>query len=352
MLTTAGTIPASHARGAWAAGIAPLYEAFPDAAGALVRALTFAHRAPFPVPVFITGPAGSGRTVLAQAMAELAGQLEQPAIAHMTLNGIRNAARTGSPLIVDDAGPATSNTTGSIFDQLGGEIHGTANTRLHDPTILVVNGDQEINPIVAGRAVHVTLRRRRSREHLRAAAAEPASAARRLLHSYLSQTVPAVELNTDERFGFDLALNPYPEHERRRGAALYVADEILHALHLERHSLPGTRWLEPDDQIIWAVRAAVRYTLAHGGTLASSAHSDEDWVIGRVDDTHTYLRPGELLQFIRVELNQPTLTTNALTRALARMNLIRTDAAQGGTVPIRLNGSLVRAWRIENELLA
>lgn len=352
MLSTAEPIPAAHARSAWAAGIAPLYAAFPDHAAAIVRAVVFTHLTTLPVPIVITGPTGSGKTTLARAIGELTGELEPTEISPLTLHGIRRAGQRGVPLIVDEAAPADSREKHSMFNQVAGEHRGVANTRLHDPSIIVLTGEQPIDPLIASRLIHIRLRRRRSREPLRAVGAEPASAARRLLHSYLHQTIPAVVLDEDEQFGLKIATNPYLEHDRRRGAAMYVAEEILRAVHLETATTPSTDWLEPDDQVLRALRASIRYAIANGGELATSAHSDASWVIGRVDDDFTYLRPHELLPFLRVELDNPQLTTNALTRTFAKMQLLTTTPARGGTRPIKLNGALISTWPISNGFLA
>jgi energy-coupling factor transporter ATP-binding protein EcfA2 len=352
MLSTAEPIPAAHARSAWAAGIAPLYEAFPDHAAAIVRAVVFTHLTTLPVPIIITGPTGSGKTTLARAIGELTGELEPAEISPLTLHGIRRAGRRGVPLIVDEAARADSREKHSMFNQVAGEHRGVANTRLHDPSIIVLTGEQPIDPLIASRLIHIPLRRRRSREPFRVAGAEPASAARRILHSYLHQIIPTVVLDEDEQFGLKIATNPYLEHDRRRGAAMYVAEEILRAVHLETTTTPSTDWLEPDDQVLRALRASIRYAIANGGVLATSAHSDASWVIGRVDDDFTYLRPHELLPFLRVELDNPQLTTNALTRTFAKMQLLTTTPARGGTRPIKLNGGLISTWPISNGFLA
>ena len=67
-------VSTAQARAAWGTGVAPLLEAFPDHAGDILRAIAFAHRAPFPVPVFITGRPGAGKTTLARAIGELTGR--------------------------------------------------------------------------------------------------------------------------------------------------------------------------------------------------------------------------------------------------------------------------------------
>ena len=52
-------VSTAQARTAWHVGVAPLLDAFPTHAGAIIRAIAFAHRDPFPVPIFITGRDGA-----------------------------------------------------------------------------------------------------------------------------------------------------------------------------------------------------------------------------------------------------------------------------------------------------
>jgi hypothetical protein len=140
-------IPAAHARSAWPAGIAPLYEAFPDHAAGIVRAVVFTHRTTFPVPIVITGSPGSGKTTLARAIGELTGEPEPAKISTLSLHSIRRAGRRGAPLIVDDAAPADSREKHSMFNQVAGEHRGVANTPLHNPSLIVLTGEQPIDPL-------------------------------------------------------------------------------------------------------------------------------------------------------------------------------------------------------------
>lgn len=339
-------------RTAWIAGTGPLLEAFPSHADRLLRAIAFAHYAPFPVPILITGRARVGKTTLMSALAELTGQLEPPPIKQLSLNGIRAAARPGQPLIVDDAAPAASQARPSMLSQIGGEVYAVRSTPLHDVSLLAASGDQSIDPHTTPRVIHVPLGSRRPIKPLRAVGAEPATAARMLIHSHLRTYAPRVELDADARRAAALAVDPDAAHERRRGAALYVGDRVLASLGLTPSSGEASRWLEPDDRVVWALRAAVRYMRANGAVIADSTHDRDGWVIGRADGEQIMLIPSEALTFIRAELRDDSATTNALTRSLARLRLITTDTAQGGTVPMRLNGRLVRAWRMPAAVLA
>lgn len=333
-------------RTAWSAGTRPFQEAFPQHAERLLRAIAYAHFAPFPVPILITGKERVGKTTLINALAELAGQLDPPPINQLSLNGIRAAAQPGRPLLVDDAAPATSLARPSMLSQIAGEIYAVRSTPLHDVSILGASGDQPIDPLSLPRVIHVHLGTRQHIKPLRAVGAEPATAARMLIHSHLQANTPRLELDADARHAAALAADPDAAHERRRGAALYVGERILAGLALIPASGEATRWLEPDDRIVWALRAALRYMRANGGMIADSAHERADWIIGRAEGDQVMIFPNEALTFIRAELGDRTTTTNAITRALSRLRLISTDSAQGGTVPVKLNGRLVRAWRM------
>lgn len=89
-------VSTAQARVAWETGVAPLLEAFPDHAGDILRTIAFAHRAPFPVPVFITGRPGAGKTTLARAIGELTGRSVPLELPQRSLASIRKAATPGS----------------------------------------------------------------------------------------------------------------------------------------------------------------------------------------------------------------------------------------------------------------
>ena len=91
MGTLADSIPAAHARSAWAAGIEPLREAFPLHADKLVRAIAYSYIEPLPTPIFIIGGTPTTRDALADALAELAGEIERPHIDPLTFAGVRRA---------------------------------------------------------------------------------------------------------------------------------------------------------------------------------------------------------------------------------------------------------------------
>lgn len=338
-------------RTAWSAGTGPLQDAFPAHADRLLRAVAYSHYAPFPVPILITGKERVGKTTLMNALADLAGQLDPPPIKQLSINGIRAAAQPGYPLLVDDAAPATSLARPSMLSQIAGEVYAVRSTPLHDVSILGASGDQPIDPHSLPRVIHVHLGTRQQIKPLRAVGAEPATAARMLIHSHLQKNAPHITLGPDTRHAAALAADPDAAHERRRGAALYVGERILSELALIPSSGDATRWLEPADRIVWALRAAIQYMRANGGVIAESAHDSSEWVIGRADGNHVMLFPSEALTFIRAELGDRTATTNAITRALSRLRLISTDSTQGGTVPVKLNGRLVRAWRMPASVL-
>lgn len=333
-------------RTAWSAGTRPLQEAFPLHADRLLRAIAYAHYAPFPVPILITGKERVGKTTLLNALAELTGQLDAPPIKQLSLNGIRAAAQPGRPLLIDDAAPSASLARPSMLSQIAGEVYAVRSTPLHDVSILGASGDQPIDPHTLPRVIHVHLGTRQQIKPLRAVGAEPATAARMLIHSHLQANTPRINLDPDARHAAALAADPDAAHERRRGAAFYVGDRILSELALIPSSSEATRWLEPDDRIMWALRSAIRYMRANGGVIAESAHESAEWIIGRAEGDQVMIFPNEALTFIRAELGDRTTTTNALTRALSRLRLISTDSAQGGTVPVKLNGRLMRAWRM------
>ena len=346
MSITSDRIPAAHARSAWAAGIEPLREAFPQHADRLLRAIAYSHRASLPVPIFISGAARSGKSTLAQAIAELAGEQERAEIPTPTLGSIRRAAHSGVPLIVDEAAPAKSRARPNMFDQLETEIYATYSTKLHHPSVLVATGGQPIDPLSASRIIAIDLPLRpRSVQTLKAVSSEPAAAGRRIVASYLQQRATTVDVDAQA-----LTIANYRELDniRRLGAALHIGDEILRALSLDDPPQSSTSWLAPNDQVVWAMREALRYLLDNGGALSAGPTESADWPIGRVDANYVYIRPAEALPFIRAAHGNPTLSTRAITDALRDTRLLTTNT---GTTPTRVGGQIVRAWRVSNSIL-
>ena len=339
-------IPAAHARSAWAAGIDPLREAFPPHVDRLLRAIAFSHIASLPVPVFIIGGPRSGKSTLARAIGDLAGELPRPPIARASVSGIKQAVQPGAPLIVDDAAPASSRARPGMFDQLEGETYAAFHSRLHEPSIFVATGDQPISELSASRIITIELPARpRSLRVLKAVSSEPAIAGRRYVASYLHQQ--AGDVDVDDR-ALSIAGHRELDNLRRLGAALYAGDEILRALSLEIPATPATTWLHPDDQITWAVRSALRYLLELGGQLTQAPNETAGWPIGRIDEHHIYLRPAEALSFIRAAHGNETLSIRAIAGALRRTRLLTTDT---GTIPMRIEGRSVRVWRISKSIL-
>lgn len=339
-------IPAAHARSAWAAGIDPLRDAFPHHVDRLLRAIAFSHIASLPVPVFIIGGPRSGKSTLARAIGDLAGELPRPAIARASVSGIKQAVQPGAPLIVDDAAPVSSRAHPSLFDQLEGETYVPFYSRLHEPSIFVATGSQPISELSAGRIITIELPARpRSLRTLRAVSNEPAIAGRRYVASYLHQQAGEVDVDS---MALRLAQHRELDNLRRLGAALHAGDEILRALSLEYSATPATAWLHPDDQITWAVRSAIRYLLEIGGQLTQGSNETAGWPIGRIDSDYVYLRPAEALSFIRAAHGTQTLSIRAIAAALRRTRLLTTDS---GTIPMRVEGRSVRVWRISKSIL-
>lgn len=338
------SIPAAHARSAWAAGIEPLRTAFPQHADRLIRAIAYSHTAPLPVQIFITGGPRTGKTTLTEALADLADEQQPVQIARLTLRGIRDTVRPGVPLIIDEAAPADAKTQPNMFVQLHGEIYAQYSTRLHRPSVLIATGDQPVDALTSSRIIHVALPSRPGIRALKAVGSEPAVAGRRLVGSYLRQRAASVDVDPHAA---NLSRQRQLEFERRRGAALYVGDQILQALELEA-SGPSTHWLHPDDQIVWAVREALRYLLSNGGELVTKPTNPSDWAIGRIDKHYIYLRPAETLAFIRASAGDESLSIHAVAAALRRARWLTTDS---GTIVTRIEGSPTRVWRVDRNIL-
>lgn len=336
-------IPLTHARSAWAAGVEPLRDAFPTHADRLIRAIAFSHVASLPVPILVRGSATSGRSELVDALAELAGETARTNIEPMTLAGIRRAAVSGEPLVVDAANGWAMKA--SMFDEIETESYAAFSTRLHLPSALIAAGSQPIHPLSASRVIAVELPLRpRSVQPIRAASSEPARAGRRIVASYLQGRAPHVELDSA---ALTIVRTRDLDNSRRLGAALYLGDQILRALNLEEQAAASTSWLNPDDQIVWALRDAIRYLLANGGELTDNAASSKEWVIGRAKGDHLLIRPAEALPFIRAAHGDSTLTSKDVAAALRRARLLTTAT---GTIVARIANEPTRVWKISDSL--
>lgn len=228
-----------------------------------------------------------------------------------------------------------------MLDEIEIETYVTISTRLHKASALIVASSQTIQPLSAGRSITIELPQRpRSLQPLRAMESEPAHAGRRIIASYLQQNASRGDLDTN---ALSIARHPELDKLRRLGAALYLGDTILRALALDTPTAPATSWLSSDDQIVWALREAIRYLLDNGGELTGNASDSKEWVIGRSDRDHLYIRPAEALPFIRAAHGDPNLSTKAITAALRRLHLI---TSKTGTVRMRIGGEPTRVWKI------
>lgn len=343
-------VSTAQARTAWHVGVAPLLEAFPTHAGAIIRAIAFAHRDPFPVPIFITGRDGAGKSTLARAIGELTGQPAPLELPQMTLASIKKAARPGEPLIVDDAALLQSRARPPMFTQIQGEVYVSRHSPLHASSIVVATGEQKVDPISAPRVLLARINRRRAdREIYTQLHSDAAAASRRTVHHYLQSQIPRITLAHPDEAARAIALNDYLAHERRRDAALHVGTRLLRSLDLDAG--PNTRtWLHSDDRITTGVQAALRYALDNGASFAGD-QTPTDWILGRRDDNYLYVIPGELMPFLRAELNDEALTTNAAAAALERSNYLYRSTKQGRSIPKSINGTLTRTWRLNLAIL-
>lgn len=340
-------VTTAQARTAWHIGVTPLLTAFPTHAGDILRAITFAHRAHFPVPVFITGRAGAGKTTLARAIEDLTGQIEPLELPQLSLPSIRKAARAGEPIIIDDAAPASSHARPSMFTQIQGELHSSRNSPLHAASIVVATGEQKVDDLSQGRVLLARINRRRAPiEIFNQLHDDVAAASRRTVHAYLQTQIPHISLSAADNAAARLALSDDLDHDRRRDAALHVGHILLRNLDLSV-GVHRTH-LSADDQIIAATHAALRYALDNGATLTGST----DWTLGRRDDDYLYVIPSEIITFIRAELNAPTLTTTAVAAALERNHMLYPSRTQGRSIPRSINGTLTRVWRLSPGLIA
>lgn len=87
-----------------------------------------------------------------------------------------------------------------------------------------------------------------------------------------------------------------------------------------------------EDQILVGVYAALQYALDNGALLGGRPTAG-DWVLGRRDEDYLYLIPGEILPIIRAELDDDTLTSNAVAAALEDRGLLYPSRRQGRSTP-------------------
>ncbi len=342
-------ISTGQAHTAWQAGVAPLLEAFPDHAGDILRAIAFAHRAPFPVPVFITGRAGAGKTTLARAIGDLTGRSDPLELPQRSLASIRKAATRGQALILDDIAPAASRARPAMFTQIQGEVYASRNSPLNAATLVVATGEQKIDELSLQRTLAARINRRRApREIFAQLHSDAAAAARRDVHTYLQARIPRVTLARADDAATRLALGVDLEHERRRDAALHVGGVLLRVLDLDAGS--SRRRMPREDTILVGVYAALQYALNNGAQLGGRA-SRGDWVLGRRDEDYLYVIPSELMPFVRAELDDDTLTSNAVAAALEDRGLLYASRRQGRSIPRSINGTLTRVWRLSPGLL-
>lgn len=345
----AAPVSTGRARSAWELGVAPLLEAFPDHAGDILRAIAFAHRAPFPVPVFITGRAGAGKTTLARAISELTGRDEPLELAQRSLASIRKAVTPGQSLILDDVAPAHSRARPAMFTQIQAEVYASRNSPLNAASLVVATGEQKIDELSLQRTLATRINRRRAPREIFAQLHTTAAATARLdVHTYLEAHIPRITLRNADSAATRLALGVDIAHERRRDAALHVGGVLLRALDLDaghsRHRMPR------GDQIVVSTYAALHYALDNGALLGGRPGAG-DWMLGRRDDDYLYVIPGELLPIIRAELGDSTLSSNAVAAALEERGLLY-PSRQGRSIPRSINGTLTRVWRLSTTLLA
>lgn len=349
---SSSTVPvsAAEARSAWQQGVAPLVGAFPTHAGDILRAIAFAHLAPFPVPIFITGRPGAGKSTLATAIGELTGLSEHTKLPRLSLASVRKAAQRGTPLILDDIAPAaaSSKTTSNMFGQIGGEFYASVNSPLRGIPMIVATGEQTIDPLTHSRVLVAPINRRYAPLAIyQQLHAEAAAAARRTVHSYLAAQVSRVRLGSADTFILELALSESIDHDRRRNAALHVGGAILRALLLDAG--PARYQVDRSDQIASATRAALQYALDNGASFADDANPT-DWILGRRARHVIYVIPGEIIPFIRAELGDPQLTSNAIAAALERHHFLQSSSTQGRSVPRSIRGTLTRVWQLTPDI--
>lgn len=349
MLTTP-SISDADARLAWRYGVDPLIAAFPHHAGAILRAIAFSHRDLFPVPVFVTGRAGAGKSTLAQAIAELVG-LRRPFVPpQLSLASIRKAAEPGRPLIVDDAAPAGSRATPSMFTQIGGEVYVSAHSPLRQASLIVATGEQKMDPLTRNRVLLAAINRRTaSREIYAQSHADDAASARATVHAYLQSKVASLVLNRSDEAIRQLAVNDYLPHDRRRNAALHVGASILRALSFDAGAPTPRYAVRRTDEITACTRVAIHYALANGASFTGDR--DSDWILGRRDPDFLYVIPSEVIAFIRAELGDEALTTNAVAKALEESHYLYPSGKQGRSIPRSVNGTLTRVWRLSPDIL-
>tara|TARA_B100001123_G_scaffold326093_1_gene366672 strand:- start:1007 stop:1774 length:768 start_codon:yes stop_codon:yes gene_type:complete len=247
----------------------------------------------------------------------------------------------GRPLVLTSAPHVSPRAPLSALDEIEIESFVSFATPLSKASALIIASSQTIQPLSAERSITIELPQRpRSLQPLRSLGSEPAAAGRRIIASYLQQNAPHLDLDPH---GINIARHPDFAKPRRLDAAFYLGDTILSTLGLDAPAQPATSWLGEDDQIIWALREAVRYLLANGGELTDNASQTKEWVIGRTDHRYLYIRPTEALPFIRAAHGDPTLSIKAITTTLRRLHLIGTKT---GTVTARIGGEPTRVWKI------
>jgi hypothetical protein len=236
-----------------------------------------------------------------------------------------------------------------MFTQIQAEVYASRNSPLNAASIVVATGEQKIDELSLQRTLATRINRRRAPREVYAQLHSPAAAAARLsVHTYLQAQIPRVTLRSADSAATRLALGVDIEHERRRDAALHVGGVLLRALDLDagtsRHRMPR------EDQILVGVYAALQYALDNGGLLGGQPTAG-DWVLGRRDEDYLYLIPSEILPIIRAELDDDTLTSNAVAAALEDRGVLYPSRRQGRSIPRSINGTLTRVWRLSPALL-
>ncbi|MGO1627502.1 MAG: hypothetical protein ACTHX2_01700 [Microbacterium sp.] len=327
---------AEEAQECWTAGVQPLIDAYGAPIAHLLRAILISHRANFPVPVFITGPARGGAATLLHAVAELTGDWPILAPDVTTLPALRLAANYRSPLLVENAAPAAEASTPSMFEQISDEMLDYGSP-LQEVSILVATGGRRLGRELRSRVLHIPLPPSGpTRAQKDAVSRADAAGARRLVQTYMQQTAPRRALPATARRALRDAADEAIAPGTRCELALEAADALHDALHLPPLRLP-------DDPVLEATRTALKDELTRNGTGA------------RLSGHIIYALPDEILPAIRAAADDPTIKHFDVARSLevARMLATQTtrQAAQGSTTPTRIGSRVQRAWRIRAELI-